>query len=345
MVKLASNGSRKCWIEIFMPLKDGSVRTLIEVADRVVTDDHIAQNVLYQMAKALKFMAKHKMIHRDIKPDNILYDTRIEADGFTPYYHFLLADFNLSNETADARTYVGTEKFMAPEVCDRKLQACTVDIWSLFVTIVWIYDTDGFRSYETIDNMELRDKITEIAQQDMYAHIRDMAIQDPSRRVSASRLLARLEGSSASMPQSSLSEAMSDMTIHAGINDEADSAYGYSTSYINKDVAQSFANKYSPSRQRAGPSSMTGHSALEEDFAHTNGPVLANAYQTGVLNEHYQYTYQSPRNEEVELDAAAQFNESNEEEAGDDVGEDDDHHDKGKGTDNTATASPYFYYN
>lgn len=259
------------WIEIFMPLKDGSVRSLIDVADRVMTDDEIAQSVLYQMAKALKFMAKNKMIHRDIKPDNILYETRYGPDGEISYYHFLLADFNLSNETAQARTYAGTPIFMAPEVYDRRLQECTVDIWSLFVTVVWIYNYDGFRSYDASDSMELRDKITEIAQEDMFEGIRDMAIQDPSRRVSASRLLARLEGSSSAMPQSSLSAAMSDMTLQA---DEADNSYGYTT-YISSDAAQGFANKYGPSRKQAGPSTMTGHSALDE-FSVGNGPVLSN---------------------------------------------------------------------
>ncbi|CAK7226049.1 hypothetical protein SCUCBS95973_006072 [Sporothrix curviconia] len=164
-----------------------------------MADTEIAEEVLYQMAKALKFMAKCNLVHRDIKPANILYDTRVRPDGEF-YYHFQLADFNLSNEVATARTVAGTPVFMAPEVYDRQPQSFSADIWSLFVTIVWIRNIDSFRTYSTDDKIELRDKITDIAQLDIFCLIRGMAVQDPKRRMSARRLVALLEGDSKGAP-------------------------------------------------------------------------------------------------------------------------------------------------
>lgn len=257
-----------------MPLREGSVFTLIEETDRGMSDGEIAEQVLYQMAKALKYMAKYKMVHRDIKHANILYETRMHADSMSAYYHFQLADFNLSNESAQARTFAGTPVFMAPEVYDRLLQSCTADIWSLFVTIVWIYNVDGFRTYSTDDNLELRNKITGIAQQDMFVHISDMAIQDPRRRVSARELVARLEGTSSSMPKSTRSKsAMTDMTIGPGVQDDDGDAYGY-VPYITAEVAQGFSNTFASSSQQAmmATSSMNGLSALA-DFSLDAGPV------------------------------------------------------------------------
>ena len=250
-----------------MPLKEGSVLDLVEIPDRVITDAEIADDVLRQMAKALKFLAKHRLIHRDIKPANILYDTRMQDDGATAYYHFQLADFNLSNDTSLAQTTVGTPIFMAPEVYDRQPQKSNADIWSLFVTIVWIHNVDDFRSYSTDDKFELRNKITDISQSDMFQDIRGMAEQDPARRITARDLNRLLEESSTRAPQTSLESTGSGATVVLD-DDEDDGSYGENYGFvpsIPQEVQQGFYDTYGSSSQHAiaGPS-MTGHSALAE---------------------------------------------------------------------------------
>ncbi|KJR82100.1 uncharacterized protein SPSK_03194 [Sporothrix schenckii 1099-18] len=321
------------WIEIFMPLREGSVYTLIEEADRALSDAQIAEQVLYQMAKALKYMAKYNMVHRDIKHANILYETRMQDDGVAPYYHFQLADFNLSNESAQARTFAGTPVFMAPEVYDRQLQSCTADIWSLFVTVVWIYNFDGFRTYSADNGFELREKITAIAQHELFEHIRDMAIQDPSQRVSARELVARLKGTSSS--------GRSGRAIFTGLHDDGDGAYGY-VPYITDDVAQSFSNTFGSSSRQSmmSRSAMNGFSAMAE-FSLAGGTMMPNPYQNGLIDEHYEYADQFPRNEEVDLDATAGFAESQAEDREDEPGSgDEDRHNMGTEADSATPTYP-----
>ncbi|CAK7206531.1 hypothetical protein SEUCBS139899_009327 [Sporothrix eucalyptigena] len=267
-----------------------------------MTDAEIAEDVLYQMALALKFLARYKMVHRDIKPANILYETRLQADGISSYYHFQLADFNLSNESASARTFAGTQTFMAPEVYDRKLQSCNADIWSLFVTIVWIHNVDDFRSYITEDKIQLRDKITEISQQAMFANICDMAIQDPKYRVSARDLVSRLEGTSTRMPPTASGSTVTSMTQGPSGNEQGDASFTF-VPYISDEIARGFSSNFS-SRPTIGSSSMNGQSALGE-FSGVAGPSTTTIYHNGRINEDYGYQY--PRNEDVMADGEAAF--------------------------------------
>jgi serine/threonine protein kinase len=60
---------------------------------------------------ALKAVHEIKIIHRDIKPQNIIVST---TDSKHPYK---LTDFGVSaGKDARGCTYIGTEPYMAPEV-------------------------------------------------------------------------------------------------------------------------------------------------------------------------------------------------------------------------------------
>src|SRR3990167_176687 len=93
---------------------------------------------LKQILSAAKQLQKHKVIHRDIKPDNLLFhkvihnDTKVE--GFLSHNNIIkLADFGFSKGADEASTKCGTVSFMAPEILferlpyDSKVDIFTID--------------------------------------------------------------------------------------------------------------------------------------------------------------------------------------------------------------------------
>lgn len=130
-------------VEIFTELKDGNARDLQRQG--YFNGQHSqtrAKIVLLDMLEALVYLAGEKIIHRDVKPANILYE---DAAGQRRYQ---LADFGLS-KVVESRpgTHCGSLSFMAPEVDQVQaqgdcVQSCKMDVWSLAATIFWLSDVD-----------------------------------------------------------------------------------------------------------------------------------------------------------------------------------------------------------
>lgn len=100
------------------------------------SEDSIVQFVA-EIALALDYLQNHKIIHRDIKPDNIVLD----EEG-----HAHVTDFNIATRLEDgqlATSMSGTKPYMAPEIymcsCDESGvlgYGYAVDWWSLGV-LAW----------------------------------------------------------------------------------------------------------------------------------------------------------------------------------------------------------------
>jgi len=196
-----------------MPLMDGNLKDLVK--SNSVDTSELVQHLLWQMLSALQTTASLGLIHRDVKPANILFQKMLDQS-----YHFVLADFGLSHDEARARTKAGTEPFMAPEIKSQELktkQTPKVDIWSLFATIIWVRDEESFRSGCT-ETENVHAWLVEIAKLPHLAHIKSMARIDPAKRPSAKALLKSLNDNAAAEAEPVIDENEdNEATIASGV--------------------------------------------------------------------------------------------------------------------------------
>ncbi len=173
---------------------------------------------------------------------SILYETRHDEDNLATY-HFLLGDFGLTSDAAEARMRTGTEPFMAPEIAKRGTQTTKVDIWSLFATIVWLLDTHNFRT-ECWRANPVHNWLVEIAGMSQFSGIQKMARMQPEKRVSAKELLRDLHkaGSDSLIlpedgPGMELAQDMQDLSIRASTGPYSTNAYPSAMEYSNYEIA------------------------------------------------------------------------------------------------------------
>lgn len=93
----------------------------------------ISEKVLGKVAEAvlrgLSYLHERKIIHRDIKPQNILLNDQGQVK---------LCDFGVSGEAVNslATTFTGTSFYMAPERIQGQPYSVTCDVWSLGLTLL-----------------------------------------------------------------------------------------------------------------------------------------------------------------------------------------------------------------
>lgn len=115
----------------------GSLRD--RIAEKLLAGEHFtvreALDVVRRIAGALEAVSATGAVHRDVKPDNILFDAEGEP---------VLADLGVAKVESDASTVltmsnviVGTPSYMAPEhLLDSHSADCRADIYSLGI-VLW----------------------------------------------------------------------------------------------------------------------------------------------------------------------------------------------------------------
>ena len=174
-------------MEIFLGLNEGSLRFLV-AADAKPLPATVIKDLLKQMLQALDYLHGLDLVHRDVKPDNILF---VKASPKQNSYHFQLGDFGLCDRTALAQGQEGTSVYMAPEVVQKELQTPKADIWSLFVTMLCAQDVNDFQRLEP--HLKGPNDLFTMGfpMHSGISSIREMAAIDPAQRVSAAQMLVR----------------------------------------------------------------------------------------------------------------------------------------------------------
>ena len=106
----------------------GSLDLVMKKARRI--PEHILGIVSKAVILGLQYLReKHKIIHRDVKPSNILVNSRGEIK---------LCDFGVSGQLIDsmANSFVGTRSYMAPERLQGSKYTVLSDIWSLGLSMI-----------------------------------------------------------------------------------------------------------------------------------------------------------------------------------------------------------------
>ncbi|OAR00902.1 hypothetical protein LLEC1_07260 [Akanthomyces lecanii] len=172
-------------VQIFMDLKECSLEGLVE--KEATSVDELSKAVFHDVLKGLDYLHSTGIIHRDLKPANILC-------SFDQRWMFSLADFGISNVQGQARTICGTSDFAAPEIHYRRTQTTAADMWSLFVTLAWVADWKGFRSWEYDGFEGLLAMIVWCAQTEWHnmQNVQGMVAIDHTRRASAAQMLVKV---------------------------------------------------------------------------------------------------------------------------------------------------------
>ncbi|KJZ69990.1 hypothetical protein HIM_10617 [Hirsutella minnesotensis 3608] len=159
---IASQGWDGPEVEIFMGLMQGTLESLVKsgISTPVI---QLGECVFHQMLQAIDCLAFEGIIHRDVKPENILYVW--QSSG----YHFQLGDFG-------------------------GRQTHKVDVWSLYVTMLWTLDMEDFRhqsnEFRSVEDAQ-KAVLSIAAAAEAVSNIREMAMLNPDERASAAQMLVK----------------------------------------------------------------------------------------------------------------------------------------------------------
>ncbi|KAI0342521.1 Pkinase-domain-containing protein [Trametopsis cervina] len=124
----------------------------------------VVRSFLRQLARALKFLRKRNLLHRDIKPQNLLLNPASQSDldmGHPLGVPILkVADFGFARSLSPAmmaETLCGSPLYMAPEILSGEKYNETADLWSVGAVLYEM--AVGIPPFRAQNHIELSKKI------------------------------------------------------------------------------------------------------------------------------------------------------------------------------------------
>lgn len=170
-----------------------------ELSERGSLPPEEIREILKQCAGALGYASHHGIVHRDIKPDNIMYSER----GVVVLTDFGIAKAATGTRLTGTGMAIGTPYYMSPEQARAQKVDGRSDLYSLGVVgyqcLAGSVPFDGEDSF-SIGYKHIMEEVPELDmktadQRALFAVIRRMMAKDPTERYqSAEEVVAALEG-------------------------------------------------------------------------------------------------------------------------------------------------------
>lgn len=101
---------------------DGNLEDV--VTKRGPLPEQEALEISYQLARGLQYISKRKVVHRDIKPDNVFNKKEVGQ------MIYKIGDFGFAVKKQINQDIVGTPIFMSPELFREEPYGSEVDVWA-----------------------------------------------------------------------------------------------------------------------------------------------------------------------------------------------------------------------
>lgn len=151
------------------------------------------RRIIIEIVTGLQYLHSINIVHRDIKPQNIL---------LTSTGSIKIADLGQAQDISDSdmlSSTVGTYYFFAPECCNTNIRTFSgkaADIWALGITIyALVYQKLPFWAdsllgiFEVIHNSEILYERNDLVTEDFEDLLRKILEKDPNKRISLGQIL------------------------------------------------------------------------------------------------------------------------------------------------------------
>ena len=158
IIKIYGSFAYKNYLYNIMPYCEGGELTQLINSNNYLSEKRIKE-IFIQIVEGVKFIHNNNVIHRDLKPNNILFLDKEKTK--VVIIDFVLSGF--SNGLIKEVIKAGTFKFLSPEILCREnfSSSSKIDIWALGVILYLMnfkkYPFEGNNEKEIFDKIENED--------------------------------------------------------------------------------------------------------------------------------------------------------------------------------------------
>ncbi|CAD8179524.1 unnamed protein product [Paramecium octaurelia] len=212
--------------ELYINQQNGYSYQIMELCQYPNLENQIAKlnlneikTVMRELLNGLVYMHQQKVCHRDIKPDNILFDglnVKILDFGVSKRYY-------IKQKYIDMWTPTGTQFYCAPEIYTKVSYTYKVDMWAVGVILYQLLtkqlpfqDETAHGTIELICKAQFKDhSALDKVSKDLLSRLLQI---DPKKRLNAAEALQHIWFQNKEMIQ----QCMDDMIVHDGlVNDSS----------------------------------------------------------------------------------------------------------------------------